>query len=70
MSKKAEFLLNAVSFTRFLQGEESRYYHIHIQFSACRFRDKSQSIVIESSMDYLNEWHYDSLTNAREYLDG
>ncbi|CAF4369903.1 unnamed protein product [Rotaria sp. Silwood2] len=63
---------NIWSFIKFLQGEENRFHHMRIQFSAgLGPRPKqAKTIAIQRRIDNLGERYYDCAINAMEYLDG
>jgi hypothetical protein len=63
---------NIWSFIKFLQGEESRFYHMLIQFNAgLGARTKqAKTIAIQRRIDNLDKRYYDGLINVMEYLDG
>ncbi|CAM4840926.1 unnamed protein product, partial [Rotaria magnacalcarata] len=63
---------NIWSFIKFLQGEESRFYHMNIQFSAglgARAK-QAKTIAIQRRIDCLDKRYYDGLINVMEYLNG
>ncbi|CAF4680546.1 unnamed protein product, partial [Rotaria socialis] len=62
---------NIWSFIKFLQGEESRFYHMNIQFAAglgARAK-QAKTIVIQRRIDCLDKRYYDGLINVMEYLN-
>ncbi|CAM4774886.1 unnamed protein product [Rotaria magnacalcarata] len=63
---------NIWSFIKFLQGEENRFHHIYIQFTAgLGARPKqAKTIAIQRRIDTLDKRYYDGAMNAMEYLDG
>ncbi|CAF5166217.1 unnamed protein product [Rotaria sp. Silwood1] len=63
---------NIWSFIKFLQGEENRFHHMRIQFSAgLGPRPKqAKTIAIQRRIDNLGKRYYDCAINAMEYLDG
>ncbi|CAF1323957.1 unnamed protein product [Rotaria sp. Silwood1] len=63
---------NIWSFIKFLQAEESRFYHMHIQFcSGLGTRtQKAKTIAIQHRIENLTERYNDGLINVMEYLDG
>ncbi|CAF4356626.1 unnamed protein product, partial [Rotaria magnacalcarata] len=57
---------NIWSFIKFLQGEESRFYHMNIQFSAglgARAK-QAKTIAIQRRIDCLDKRYYDGLINV------
>ena len=63
---------NIWSFLKFLQGEESRFYHMLIQFNAgLGARTKQlKTLSIQRRIDNLDKRYYDGSINLMEYLDG
>ncbi|CAF1927976.1 unnamed protein product [Rotaria magnacalcarata] len=63
---------NIWSFIKFLQGEENRFHHIYIQFTAgLGARPKqAETIAIQRRIDTLDKRYYDGAMNAMEYLGG
>ncbi|CAF3313773.1 unnamed protein product [Rotaria socialis] len=63
---------NIWSFIKFLQGEESRFYHMNIQFSAgldARAK-QARTMAIQRHIDCLDRRYYDGVINVMEYLNG
>ncbi|CAF2988800.1 unnamed protein product [Rotaria sp. Silwood2] len=63
---------NIWSFIKLLQGEESRFYHMLIQFNAgLGARTKqAKTIAIQRRIDNLDKRYYDGLIDVMEYLNG
>ncbi|CAF1277492.1 unnamed protein product [Rotaria sp. Silwood1] len=63
---------NIWSFIKFLQAEESRFHHRHIQFSSGlgTRTQKFKTIAIQHRIENLTERYNDGLINVMEYLDG
>ncbi|CAM4973970.1 unnamed protein product [Rotaria socialis] len=62
---------NIWSFIKFLQGEESRFYHMNIQFSAgldARAK-QARTMAIQRHIDCLDRRYYDGVINVMEYLN-
>ena len=62
----------SISYSYTSQGEESRFYHMLIQFNAgLGARTKqAKTIAIQRRIDHLDKRYYDGLINVMEYLDG
>jgi len=61
---------NIWSFLKFLQGEESRFHHLYIQFTAglgARAK-QAKTIAIQRRINNLRERYNDDLINMKEYL--
>ena len=60
------------SFIKVLQGEENRFHHMYVQFSAgLGSRPKqTKTIVIQHRIHNLEQRYYDGATSAMEYLKG
>ena len=63
---------NIWSFIKVLQGEENRFHHMYVQFSAgLGSRPKqAKTIAIQRRIDNLGKRYYDSAISAMEYLEG
>ncbi|CAF3960486.1 unnamed protein product, partial [Rotaria sp. Silwood1] len=63
---------NIWSFIKFLQAEESRFHHMHIQFSSDlgTRTQKAKAIAIQHRIENHTERYNHSLINVMEYLDG
>jgi len=61
-----------VSFTKFLQREESHFHNMHFQFTAGLGARLNQfkTVAIQRHIARLEERYYDSFINTIEYLDG
>ncbi|CAF1237473.1 unnamed protein product [Rotaria sordida] len=62
---------NIWSFIKILQGEENRFHHMYVQFSAgLGIRQKqAKTIAIQRRIDNLGQRYYDGAISAMEYLD-
>ncbi|CAF5063259.1 unnamed protein product, partial [Rotaria sp. Silwood1] len=62
---------NIWSFIKFLQAEESRFHHMHIQFSSDlgTRTQKAKAIAIQHRIENHTERYNHSLINVMEYLD-
>ena len=63
---------NIWSFIKVLQGEENRFHHMYVQFSAgLGSRPKqAKTIAIQRRIDNLGQRYYDGCISAMEYLEG
>jgi hypothetical protein len=63
---------NIWSFIKYLQGEESRFFHMYVQFNAGLGprAKQAKTIAIQRRIDNLDRRYYDGLITVMEYLDG